>query len=123
MATLTDKLPASRDPLHGMTLEKLLNALVADFGWQGMAQQVNINCFKQDPSIKSSLTFLRRTPWARQAVEKLYLEWVAGRVSPDNVSGGDLPPLSPRKRTRSVVERQRHSNNPWENHPLVKKSQ
>ncbi len=62
-----------KDPLHGVTLEALLNALVARYGWAEMARQVNINCFKSDPSIKSSLKFLRRTPWARKEVEAMYL--------------------------------------------------
>ncbi|MEC5318772.1 VF530 family protein [Brenneria populi subsp. brevivirga] len=63
----------SKDPLHGVTLEALLNALVARFGWAELAQRININCFKNDPSIKSSLKFLRRTPWARKEVEALYI--------------------------------------------------
>lgn len=63
---------SSKDPLHGVT-EALLNALVARYGWAEMARQVNINCFKSDPSIKSSLKFLRRTPWARKEVEAMYL--------------------------------------------------
>lgn len=65
---------SSNDPLHGVTLEALLNALVARYGWAEMAKRININCFKSDPSIKSSLTFLRRTPWARKEVEALYIE-------------------------------------------------
>ncbi|HDY8341621.1 VF530 family protein [Klebsiella pneumoniae] len=64
---------SSKDPLHGVTLEALLNALVARYGWAEMAHQVNINCFKSDPCIKSSLKFLRRTPWARKEVEAMYL--------------------------------------------------
>lgn len=63
----------SRDPLHGVTLEMVLTALVAHFGWPELGQQVNIRCFTSDPSIASSLKFLRRTPWARQKVESLYL--------------------------------------------------
>jgi uncharacterized protein (DUF2132 family) len=62
------------NPLHGKTLEMILCDLVDHFGWGGLANQININCFKNDPSIKSSLTFLRKTPWARDKVEKLYLE-------------------------------------------------
>lgn len=62
----------SRDPLHGVTLEMVLTALVAHFGWPELGQQVNIRCFTSDPSIASSLKFLRRTPWARQKVESLY---------------------------------------------------
>jgi len=64
--------PPARDPLHGVTLEMILNALVAHFGWPELGQQVNIRCFTSDPSIASSLKFLRRTPWARQKVESLY---------------------------------------------------
>lgn len=61
----------SNDPLHGLTLEAILEQLLARFGWDELAQHVNINCFKNDPSIKSSLQFLRRTPWARKKVEDL----------------------------------------------------
>nr|WP_287858575.1 VF530 family protein [Klebsiella sp.] len=63
-----------KDPLHGITLEALLNALVAKYGWAELAKRININCFKSDPSIKSSLKFLRRTPWARKEVEELYID-------------------------------------------------
>lgn len=62
------------NPLHGVTLEKLLNELVAFYGWQGLGDRIDIRCFNQDPSIASSLKFLRRTPWARERVEGLYLE-------------------------------------------------
>lgn len=67
----------SKDPLHGVTLEMQINALVARYGWQEMSKLININCFKNDPSVKSSLKFLRRTPWARAEVEALYLESLA----------------------------------------------
>jgi len=67
----------SNDPLHGVTLEALLTKLVAHYGWEALGRAVNINCFKNDPSIKSSLKFLRRTPWARQQVEALYLDSLA----------------------------------------------
>jgi uncharacterized protein (DUF2132 family) len=62
-----------KDPLHGITLEKILNELVECYGWEALGDEININCFRFDPSIKSSLTFLRRTPWARSKVEALYL--------------------------------------------------
>lgn len=68
----------SKDPLHGVTLEKLLTELVAEFGWVELGRQVPVRCFLFDPSIKSSLTFLRKTPWARTKVEQLYLAWKAG---------------------------------------------
>ncbi|ACB74354.1 VF530 family DNA-binding protein [Opitutus terrae] len=69
---------SSNDPLHGITLEKLLTTLVAEFGWAELAQQVPVRCFLYDPSIKSSLTFLRKTPWARAKVEQLYVNWKGG---------------------------------------------
>ena len=62
-----------RDPLHGVTLERMLNELVDHFGWDALSEQVRIRCFTSDPSVRSSLTFLRKTPWAREKVEGLYL--------------------------------------------------
>ena len=62
----------SSDPLHGVKLEMIVTKLVDDYGWDGLAQRININCFKSDPSIKSSLKFLRKTQWAREKVEDLY---------------------------------------------------
>ncbi len=64
------------DPLHGVTLQMMLEHLVATFGWDGLARQIDIRCFTNDPSVKSSLTFLRKTPWARAKVEALYLRSV-----------------------------------------------
>lgn len=64
----------AKDPLHGVTLEMQVNALVTRFGWLELSKRININCFKKDPSVKSSLKFLRRTPWARAEVEALYLD-------------------------------------------------
>ncbi|HEX4910529.1 MAG TPA: VF530 family protein [Permianibacter sp.] len=61
------------NPLHGLTLETIVVRLVEHYGWPGLASRININCFKTDPSVKSSLKFLRRTPWAREQVEQLYL--------------------------------------------------
>jgi len=62
------------NPLHGITLEKILNELVAHFGWNDLGRQIEIRCFTHDPSIASSLKFLRRTPWARARVESLYVD-------------------------------------------------
>jgi uncharacterized protein (DUF2132 family) len=62
-----------KDPLHGVTLEMILIHLVEKYGWEEMSRRIGINCFAKDPSIKSSLVFLRRTPWARKKVECLYL--------------------------------------------------
>ncbi|ENG5980285.1 MULTISPECIES: VF530 family DNA-binding protein [Vibrio harveyi group] len=62
------------NPLHGLSLEKILTRLVEQFGWNGMHERVRVNCFKKDPSIKSSLKFLRKTQWARDKVEALYIE-------------------------------------------------
>jgi uncharacterized protein (DUF2132 family) len=63
----------SNDPLHGVTLEMILSRLVEVYGWEKMGRLIRIRCFNNDPSIKSSLQFLRRTPWARKKVEALYL--------------------------------------------------
>ncbi len=65
---------AQHNTLHGVTLEQILTALVAHYTWQGLAERIDIRCFKSDPSIKSSLTFLRKTPWAREKVEQLYVK-------------------------------------------------
>ncbi|GLX83340.1 VF530 family protein [Thalassotalea eurytherma] len=66
------------NPLHGVTLKVMLEKLVAEIGWQKMADNVDIRCFQYDPSIKSSLAFLRKTPWAREKVETLYLDTFHG---------------------------------------------
>lgn len=63
----------SRDPLHGVTLEAIVTRLSAHYGWEELGRRIAIRCFTHDPSVKSSLTFLRRTPWARQKVEQLYV--------------------------------------------------
>lgn len=62
------------NPLHGLSLEKIVTRLVEHFGWNGLYERVRVNCFKKDPSIKSSLKFLRKTQWARDKVEALYIE-------------------------------------------------
>ena len=68
----------ARNPLHGITLEAVVNALVAFYGWEGLAQRIPVRCFTLDPSVASSLKFLRRTPWARSQVEELYLQVISG---------------------------------------------
>ncbi len=76
----------SRDPLHGITLETILTRLVELYGWEKMGKIIRIRCFNNDPSIKSSLQFLRRTPWARKKVETLYLRTnkeAGSKTSPD----------------------------------------
>ncbi|MBC7411524.1 MAG: DUF2132 domain-containing protein [Bacteroidia bacterium] len=64
------------DPLHGITLQTIVEYLVQEYGWEELSNLVNINCFKANPSVKSSLTFLRKTPWARTQVENLYLRTI-----------------------------------------------
>lgn len=64
--------PHPKDPLHGVTLERIVTELVAAHGWEGLARQIPVRCFQFDPSIKSSLTFLRKTPWARARIEALW---------------------------------------------------
>jgi uncharacterized protein (DUF2132 family) len=63
----------SNDPLHGITLKKIMTDLEEWYGWPALAQKIKINCFAHDPSLNSSLKFLRQTPWAREKVERLYL--------------------------------------------------
>jgi uncharacterized protein (DUF2132 family) len=65
------------NPLHGLTLETIINHLVDRYGWEELGRRININCFTTDPSVKSSLVFLRKTPWARKKVEDLYMESVS----------------------------------------------
>ena len=67
------------NPLHGVKLEHIINELVAHYGWEYMGYEINIRCFTHDPSVKSSLKFLRRTPWARTKVEEMYLNMLSKR--------------------------------------------
>ena len=71
-----------KNPLHGITLETVLTTLVRHYGWAGLCKQINLQCFFNNPSIKSSLNFLRKTPWARQKVEDLYLSLPPSRRDP-----------------------------------------
>lgn len=68
-------MPGSKDLLHGITLQQIVTELVGHFGWEELGRRVPVRCFLYDPSIKSSLTFLRRTPWARAKVEEIYVNW------------------------------------------------
>jgi uncharacterized protein (DUF2132 family) len=71
---MTTSNPAQpNNPLHGVTLESIVTRLADHYGWEKLGDKININCFKNDPSVKSSLKFLRKTPWAREQVENLYL--------------------------------------------------
>ena len=76
--TTNDDLGQPNDPLHGITLEMMVNALVAHYGWRELGNMIPIRCFNCDPSVKSSLKFLRKTLWARKKVEDLYLWMVKG---------------------------------------------
>lgn len=69
----------TNNPLHGITLEKIILELEEKLGWEGLAQHINIRCFSHEPSLKSSLKFLRKTPWAREKVERLYLQTITER--------------------------------------------
>lgn len=72
----------SNNPLHGVTLETVVVKLVEHYGWNELANKISVNCFKNDPSVKSSLKFLRKTPWAREQVEHLYLSTLASASDP-----------------------------------------
>jgi uncharacterized protein (DUF2132 family) len=71
--------PQTNNPLHGKTLESILNDLVSHYGWPELGARIRINCFTDNPSVKSSLTFLRKTPWARKKVEDLYIRYFANK--------------------------------------------
>lgn len=73
MSIIYDNKQQINNPLHGVTLEQILTRLVEKYGWLKLSEKIAINCFKNEPSIKSSLKFLRKTPWAREKVEQLYL--------------------------------------------------
>ena len=68
------------NPLHGVTLEQIVNCLVKHYGWDELGIRINIRCFNSDPSVKSSLKFLRKTPWAREKVEDLYIAMQRGQA-------------------------------------------
>jgi uncharacterized protein (DUF2132 family) len=70
---MTDAPAQPKNPLHGMTLEKIVTELADYYGWEGLGDRINVRCFTHDPSVGSSLKFLRKTPWAREKVESLYL--------------------------------------------------
>jgi uncharacterized protein (DUF2132 family) len=70
---MTDAPAQPKNPLHGLTLEKIVSELADYYGWEGLGDRINIRCFTHDPSVGSSLKFLRKTPWAREKVESLYL--------------------------------------------------
>ena len=75
---MTEKVTkTSNDPLHGKTLERIVTDLVKSLGWEDLGQHIRINCFNDNPSIQSSLKFLRKTPWARKEVEELYVRMIS----------------------------------------------
>ena len=73
MSTTPPENPQARNPLHGLTLEAIVTALVAHYGWEDLGRRIPVRCFTSEPSVSSSLKFLRKTPWAREKVEGLYL--------------------------------------------------
>lgn len=74
----------TQDPLHGLTLKVIVTQLVEEYGWEDLSARIKIKCFTHDPSISSSLKFLRKTPWAREKVEELYLntQWSSSKTTP-----------------------------------------
>ena len=76
-----------RNPLHGVTLETIVRALEAHCGWEELARMIPVRCFSHDPSVSSSLKFLRKTPWAREKVESLYLFVLREQARSDRASG------------------------------------
>jgi len=87
--------PGHKDPLHGLTLEAILKQLVYHYGWQEMGRRIKIRCFNCNPSLPSSLQFLRRTPWARTKVEALYVQLL--RRDQTAAAGGRAAPRAPQR--------------------------
>lgn len=83
--------PQANNPLHGVTLEQIVSRLVDYYGWEELGMRIDIRCFNSDPSVKSSLKFLRRTPWARRKVEDLYLHVEAVEKDPPTPPPGESP--------------------------------
>jgi len=79
---MSDQQP--NNPLHSVTLEQIVNSLVEHYGWDELGKRINIRCFNSNPSVKSSLKFLRKTPWARKKVEDLYIAFQRVRPGDDN---------------------------------------
>jgi uncharacterized protein (DUF2132 family) len=79
MSDSSSRIP--KDPLEGKTLQAILTELYDHFGWDGLSRQLSINCFEDNPSINSSLKFLRKTPWARTKLEKIYLSFLQGKLN------------------------------------------
>ena len=87
--------PQPNNPLHGVTLERILTELVTRFGWAALGQRIDIRCFNHEPSLASSLKFLRRTPWAREQVEALYLDTLRRASGPTAATDGKAPRSKP----------------------------
>ncbi len=87
--------PQPNNPLHGLTLERMLNELVARFGWAALGRRIDIRCFNHEPSLASSLKFLRRTPWAREQVEALYRDTLRATYEPAAATDGKAPRSGP----------------------------
>ncbi|AVR89502.1 VF530 family DNA-binding protein [Thauera aromatica] len=87
--------PQPNNPLHGLTLERILTELVARFGWAELGRRIDIRCFNHEPSLPSSLKFLRRTQWAREQVEALYLETLRTGSRPAAATNSKVPRSTP----------------------------
>jgi uncharacterized protein (DUF2132 family) len=92
MPTPTSPPDQPRNPLHGLTLESIVSALVAHYGWAGLGERIALRCFTSEPSVASSLKFLRKTPWAREKVESLYLFMLRETRRAQNSRPASAPP-------------------------------
>lgn len=101
------------NPLHGVTLEQVITRLVEYFGWERLGQQIRINCFQSDPSVKSSLKFLRKTPWAREKVEALFIATFAADTADTSTKRSKPTPPSRPARPQHSDKPQGQPFNPW----------
>lgn len=104
------------NPLHGVKLAEIVEHLVEKYGWEELSEKININCFKMNPSVKSTLKFLRKTPWAREKVERLYL-WSIGkpvpRHRPTRSESAAVKPDHLKDRKKTAANNQANES-PWE---------
>ena len=120
---MTEEQP--NNPLHGITLEMVVTELEEHYGWEELGRRIRINCFRSDPSVKSSLKFLRKTQWARDKVEKLYVDTFSGtpvdKSSPwyKPATASHKSSIAPEKRSekKSSSGDSKSSNSPWKKAP------
>ncbi|GGE79121.1 VF530 family protein [Shewanella carassii] len=110
--TFSNSPQANKDPLHGLTLKTILTEMVEQYGFDGLAQRIRVRCFSHDPSIKSSLTFLRKTQWAREKLERLYLT-SKGLPIPPHLLGSSAPAINSKPVKKTSADKPQTNAHIW----------